>query len=162
MSTPLKAVGVTRAGQPRPVPFDLVVLPHDLRRIRRKLLTCVHGDEVLVDFAETTSLAHGDCLLLADGRRVEVIAAEEDLLEIRARDPQHLLTLAWHIGNRHLAAEINPDHILILYDHVIGHMLEHLGARVSRVSLPFHPEGGAYGGAHQGHSHGDHGHHHHD
>jgi hypothetical protein len=52
--------------------------------------------------------------------------------------------------------------VLILYDHVIGHMLEHLGARVSKVSLPFHPEGGAYGGAHQGHSHGpedhDHGH----
>lgn len=152
MSAPLKAIGVTRAGEPGPVPFDLVVLPHDLRRIRRRLLTCVHGDEVLVDFAETTSLAHGDCLVLGDGRRVEVIAAEEDLLEIRARDARHLLTLAWHIGNRHLAAEIHDDHILILHDHVIGHMLEHLGARVTRVSVPFHPEGGAYG---SGHGHGD-------
>jgi urease accessory protein len=159
----LRVTEILKSGnQPGPVPFDLVVLPHDLRRIRRKLLTCVHGDEVLVDFAETTALAHGDCLVLEDGRRVEVIAAEEDLLEVQARNPQHLLTLAWHIGNRHLAAEIQPDRILILYDHVIGHMLEHLGARVSKVSLPFHPEGGAYGGAHQGHSHGpedhDHGH----
>ena len=154
----LRAIGLTLAGQPGPVPFDLIVLPHDLRRIRRKLLTCVHGDEVLVDFAETTSLTHGDCLLLADGRRVEVIAAEEDLLEIRARDPQHLLTLAWHIGNRHLAAQIEDDRILILYDHVIGHMLEHLGAKVTRVSESFYPEGGAYGGAHQGHDHGSHDH----
>lgn len=158
----LRAVGFTREGQPGPVPFDLAVLPHDLRRIRRKLLTCVHGDEVLVDFAETTSLAHGDCLVLEDGRRVEIIAAEEDLLEIRARDPRHLLMLTWHIGNRHLAAEINPDYILILHDPVIGHMLEHLGAAVTRVSVPFHPEGGAYGGAHQGHGHGDHDHRNHD
>ena len=161
MSNTFRDVGVKRQGQYDGVPFDLAVLPHDLRRIRRKRLTCVHGDAVLVDFAETTALAHGDALALEDGRLVEIIAAEEDLLEIQARDPQHLLTLAWHIGNRHLAAEIQPDRILILYDHVIGHMLEHLGARVSRVSLPFHPEGGAYGGDHQAHDHGDHGHHHH-
>lgn len=152
MQEPLVAIGVSRAGEPGPIPFDLIVLPHDLRRLRRRLLTCVHGDEVLVDFAETTTLAHGDCLCLADGRRVEVIAAEEDLLEIRALDPRRLSTLAWHIGNRHLAAEIADDHILILHDHVIGHMLERLGARVTRVSAPFHPEGGAYGGAH-GHDH---------
>ena len=146
MNAPLRATGLKRTGEPGPVPFDLVILPHDLRRLRRRLLTCVHGDEVLVDFADTTSMAHGDMLELADGRRVEVIAAEEELLEIRGRDARHLLALAWHIGNRHLAAEIGGDHILILHDHVIGHMLEHLGARVTRMSRPFHPEGGAYGG----------------
>lgn len=162
MTDTFRAIGVKRRGDYEGLPFELAVLPHDLRRIRRKRLVCVHGDAVLVDFAETMVLEHGDVLVLEDGRLVEIIAAEEHLLEIRARDPQHLLTLAWHIGNRHLAAEINPDHILILYDHVIGHMLEHLGATVTKVSLPFSPEGGAYGGAHQAHDHGDHGHHNHD
>jgi urease accessory protein len=54
------------------------------------------------------------------------------------------LRLAWHIGNRHLAAAIFTDRILIRLDHVIAHMLEHQGARVSEVEAVFDPEGGAY------------------
>ena len=40
----------------------------------------------------------------------------------------HLAELAWHIGNRHLAAAIEAERILILRDHVIRAMLEGLGA----------------------------------
>ena len=32
--------------------FDLAVLPHDERRVRRRLITLVHGDQVLVDFPQ--------------------------------------------------------------------------------------------------------------
>ena len=103
-----------------------------------------HGDEVLVDFEKPVKLKHGDCLVLADGRLVEVIAANEDLMEIAGRDAAHLIQLAWHIGNRHLEAQIETARILIRRDHVIGHMLEHQGAKVSNVSEPFEPEHGAY------------------
>ena len=142
------------ADGPRAVPFDIAVLPHDERHVRRKVITLVHGDRVLVDFAETLVLEDRDVLVLEDGRHAEIIAADEELLAVRGRDPVHLARLAWHIGNRHLAAEIEADRILILRDHVIEAMLEGLGATVSEVLEPFSPLGGAYSGnAGHGHDH---------
>jgi urease accessory protein len=126
------------------VPFDIVVLDADARHIRRKRITLQHGDEVLVDFEKAVKLEHGDRLVLEDGRVAEVIAAEEDLMEVRARDQAHLVQLAWHIGNRHLPAQIEEARILVRRDKVIRHMLETLGAEVSDVSEPFAPEHGAY------------------
>jgi len=67
---------------------------------------------------------------------VAVVAKPELLLEIRGHSPQHLARLAWHIGNRHLAAEIRPDAILILPDHVIAEMLRGLGADLSNITAP--------------------------
>ena len=112
------------------VPFDIIVLTHEERHLRRKVLTLQHGDEVLVDLRWAIALAHGDRLLLDDGRHVEVIAAEEELYAIKARDAASLIELAWHIGNRHLAAQIEPDRILIARDHVIKDMLVGLGADI--------------------------------
>ncbi len=136
------------------VPFDLAVLPHDERHLRRRVIELVHGDKVLVDLPEPVSLESGDVLVLEDGRHAEIIAAEEEVYDIRPKDAVHLAELAWHIGNRHLAAMIEPDRILILRDHVIKAMLEGLGATVTEVSEPFEPVRGAYSG---GHAHG-HGH----
>ncbi|TIR81351.1 MAG: urease accessory protein UreE, partial [Mesorhizobium sp.] len=92
------------------------------------------------------------------------VAAPEEVYDIRARDSVHLTELAWHIGNRHLAAAIEADRILILRDHVIKAMLEGLGAAVSEVLEPFSPVRGAYSGhGHDhGHAHDHHGHDHHD
>ncbi len=143
----------------RPVPFDVAVLAHDERHLRRRVIPLAHGDKLLVDLPEPVSLDNGDQLVLDDGRRAEIIAAEEEVYEIRAKNPVHLAELAWHIGNRHLAAQIEADRILILRDHVIKAMLEGLGATVADILEPFQPVRGAY----SGHSHGhDHGHAHHD
>ena len=150
--TSLRAVSHLPAGHGKGIPFDLVTLAHDERRIRRKLLTLVHGDEVLVDFPNPVTLDDRAVLVLEDGRLVEVIAAEEDLYEITARDAGHLLRLAWHLGNRHLPAQLEEHRILIKRDHVIRDMLLGLGAGVTAISEPFFPEHGAY------HGHGDHTH----
>lgn len=150
-----------RADAQRPLPFDLAVLAHDERHIRRRAIELVHRDRVLVDLPEPVVLETGDVLVLDDGRHAEIIAAEEELYEIRAHDAVHLTQLAWHIGNRHLAAAIEADRILILRDHVIKAMLEGLGAQVSDILEPFEPVRGAYSGQGHGHSH-DHGDHHHD
>ncbi len=141
----------------RPVPFDLVVLAQDERHLRRRVLTLQHGDKVFVDLPEPVMLNDRDVLVLDDGRHVEIVAAEEELLEIRARDAVHLAELAWHIGNRHLAAQIEAERILILRDHVIRAMLEGLGATVAEISEHFSPLRGAYSGDAHGHGHG-HGH----
>jgi urease accessory protein len=145
------------AGAPSEIPFDIVVLKHDERHLRRKLLHLQQGEMVMLDLKEPILLAHGDKLLLDDGRCAEVIAAEEKLFEINARDRLHLIELAWHLGNRHLAAQIEEERILILRDHVIRAMLEGLGATVREISEPFQPARGAYH-SHGAHSHGHHAH----
>lgn len=136
-------------------PYASVTLAHDERHLRRKLLTVSTGDEVLVDFPSAVALADGDALVLDDGRLVAIRAAEEPLYAVTARDRLHLARLCWHLGNRHLPAEISEDRILIGRDHVIRDMLTGLGATIEEINAPFSPERGAY------HSHGHH-HHHHD
>lgn len=148
--------------------FDRVVLAHDERHLRRKLLRLGGGEEILVDLPEAVMLAHGDALVLEDGREAEVLAAEEKVYAVTARDPLHLVELAWHLGNRHLPAQIEPARILIQRDRVIRDMLIGLGAGVSEVVERFQPVRGAYHshGEHShdnghGHGHHHHGHHHH-
>ena len=133
-------------------------------RMHSKESAAINQSAFMLDLSEARLLRHGDGLVLSDGRIVKVIAEPEPLMEIRGRDGRHLLALAWQIGNRHLAAQIDADRILIRQDHVIRTMLEGLGAQVRDVNAPFDPEGGAYGGAHSGHHHHDHdhGHRHHD
>lgn len=128
-----------------------VTLTYDDRFLRRKVLTTATGESFLVDLPQTTSLNHGDAFELEDGRFIEVIAADEDLLEITGKD---LTRLAWHIGNRHTPCQIEATRLLIQNDHVIRDMLGKLGADVRGISLPFTPEGGAYGhGRTHGHAH---------
>lgn len=158
-----RVVAVARAGalpEDLRTAFDIVTLAHDERHLRRKVIELVHGDKVFVDLPEPVVLGARDRLLLEDGRNVEVLATDEELYEIVARDTVHLTELAWHIGNRHLPAEIAADRILIQRDHVIRAMLEGLGASVRDVNEPFHPVHGAYAGHGHGHDH-THDHHHH-
>lgn len=154
---PIRVVDVLEPGGWSGPLADHVTLDYEGRHRRRIVLTADHGTRFLLDFAHSRLLPGGAALELEDGRLIEVIAEREPLLEVRAADGVALLRLAWHIGNRHLAAQIFPDRILIRRDHVIAAMLEGLGAKVREVTAPFDPEGGAYGGAHQAH---DHGHHH--
>jgi urease accessory protein len=158
--SPARVVDVFEPGGWSGPTADHVTLDYDGRHRRRIVLTADHGTVFLLDFAHSRLLPGGAALELEDGRLIEVIAEREPLLEVRATDAPALLKLAWHIGNRHLAAQIFADRILIRRDHVIAAMLEGLGAKVREVMAPFDPEGGAYGGAHQSHDH-DH-HHHHD
>lgn len=84
---------------------DRVELSYDGRFLRRKVLTTAGGLAFLVDLAQTTSLDHGDAFVLADGRLVEVVAADEALLEVTGPD---LPRIAWHIGNRHTPVKSTP------------------------------------------------------
>ena len=145
---------------------DKIELPHDGRHRRRVAMRGAGDTVFLLDLSEATLLRDGDGLLLEDGRIVRVTAASEPIVEITG-DPHLIARLAWHLGNRHVPAEILPDRIRIARDHVLEEMVEKLGARVARVEAPFDPEGGAYA-QETAHAHGhDHSHdhdddHHHD
>lgn len=137
-------------------PADTVVLDFDDRHRRRMAMTGTRGLAFLLDLESAVALRGGDALVLEDGRLIEVVAAPEPLLEIKAADPQHLIRLAWHLGNRHLPTQIMPKGLRIRRDHVIEAMVRGLGARVVEIEAPFDPEGGAYSGG-QGHAHEAHG-----
>jgi urease accessory protein len=145
---------------------DAITLAFDDRFRRRIRLTGDAGLAFLLDLPDAVVLHHGDGLQLEDGGIVEVRAAQEALVEITAADAGALARLAWHLGNRHLPAEIGQGRMLIRDDHVIVDMLRGLGATVRHVQAPFNPEGGAYGqhnhDTHHPHAHGHHHHHDHD
>lgn len=140
-----------------------ITLKREDRYRRRVSLTTDCGLQFLLDLAEPTYMAHGDGLLLGDGRVVVVCAAEEPLLELCAKSPEALAKLAWHIGNRHTPAEITDAALYIQPDHVLAEMVLGLGGSVTEVMRAFEPEGGAYGGhgaLEKGHHHGEHSHDH--
>jgi len=142
--------------------IDYVRLTFDERNRRRLRYVAAGGTEFVLDLPRATVMHDGDGLRLENGQVVAVEAAPESLAEITAPDPRTLLRLAWHIGNRHLPADLQASRILIRDDHVIVQMLEGLGGRVRRLEASFTPEPGAYSGA-AGHSvfapgHGGHAH----
>jgi len=159
----LRATEIVPAGSWKGPPADVVRLDYDQRTRRRIAMQGTAGLEFLLDLAKTPVLRAGDGIRLEDRRIVAVEAAPERLLEITCRDARALARIAWHLGNRHLAAEISARLIHIRDDHVIADMVRGLGAEARVVQRPFNPEGGAYSeGAVSGRSHGHgHGHDHH-
>ena len=146
----LPVANEVRRGPNPPAPLS-ITMTYEARFLRRKRLVSDQGEAFLLDLPETTSINHGDMIVLSDGRGVLVFAAAEDLLSVKGTD---LTRLAWHIGNRHTPCQIEGDRLLIKDDHVMADMLIRLGAQLERVHEPFTPEGGAYGhGRTHGHSH---------
>ena len=173
----IRATKVHGAHRWTEAPADTVVLDFDDRHRRRMAMTGTQGLEFLLDLENAVALRGGDALVLDDDRLIEVVAAPEPLLEIRGQDPQHLVRVAWHLGNRHLPTQIMAKGLRIRRDHVIEAMVKGLGARVIEIEAPFDPEGGAYAGgghadvaesgshdhaAHDGSSHDQGDHHRHD
>jgi urease accessory protein len=159
----MRAIEVLPAGSwAKETAVDHMRLTFDERNRRRLRYVALGGTEFVLDLQRATVMHDGDGLKLENGQIIGVEAAPETLAEVTAPDAHTLLRLAWHIGNRHLPADLQPARILIRDDHVIVQMLEGLGATVRRLEAPFTPEPGAYSGA-AGHSIFAHGHgsHHH-
>ncbi len=164
MPTLIRATEVLPPGTwPAADAIDRLVLTYDERHRRRLRYVAVGGTTFLLDLPRAAVLRAGDGLRLEDGKIVRVEAAPEELVEVTAPDAGALVRLAWHIGNRHLPAQLEPHRILIREDAVMTHMLVGLGATVRPVLAPFTPEAGAYdttasaGDAHGAHAH-DHDH----
>jgi len=109
-----------------------------------------------------TVVRGGDVLIAEDGSLIVVSAAPQPVMVITAC-PHHgnafdLTRAAYHLGNRHVAIELKPDHLKIEPDHVLADMLRAMHLTVVETQASFEPEGGAYS-QHGVHSHG-HGHSH--
>ena len=142
-----------------------VELDWDVRQKSRIEATDSLGRALNVFLPRGTVLRGGDVLVCEDGSLVRVKAAPQPVLVVtHCTDhgtPFDLLRAAYHLGNRHVPLELQPDRLLLEPDHVLADMLRGRHLIVTETSSAFEPEGGAYGaGAHAGHAHGhahDHG-----
>src|SRR5262245_8414572 len=146
--------------RPEDEAIDALTLDFDTRHRRRICLTTDQGEKILLDLPGTIAIADGDGLQLEHGGCLKVQAATELVIEVRHRDPELLMRLAWHLGNRHLPTEIRNEALRIRPDHVIEDMLHRFGAALVKMQAPFQPEGGAYSG--QDRRQDESGHHHHE
>jgi urease accessory protein len=139
----------------------IVVLDWDTRQKSRFQATDSQGRELGVFLPRGTVVRGGDVLVAEDGSLVKVEAAPQPLLRITActahGSPFDLTRAAYHLGNRHVPIELQPDHLKIEPDHVLAEMLRAMHLIVNAVEEGFEPEGGAYAGSHV-HVHGQHEH----
>ena len=147
-----------------------VQLDWDVRQKSRFDATDSQGRQLGVFLPRGTLVRGGDVLVAEDGSLVQVQAAPQPVLEVRHctehGSPFDLLRAAYHLGNRHVALELQPDRLALEPDHVLADMLRQQHLIVTEALAPFEPEGGAYrsgGHGHHGHDHaqdhgGDHGH----
>ncbi len=141
--TPVGAAAVVSTGGS----MGLLRLPFDARSRSRLRARLEDGTEVALVLPRGTVLRDG-AVVSGAGLRVRVLAAEEDVLEVRARTPIALARAAYHLGNRHVPVQVGEDRLLLGYDAVLADMLVGLGATLIRTWSPFEPEGGAYGHGH--------------
>jgi len=127
---------------------DTVHLSFDARSKSRLLLRLDSGAQAALVVERGRLLRGGDRVRTLDGREVEIIAAEEALLEASSDDPVAIAKAAFHLGNRHVAVQVMANRLRFLNDHVLEEMVKGLGLRVAAVQAPFEPEGGAYGHHH--------------
>lgn len=146
-----------------------VELDWDVRQKSRFDATDSQGRTLGVFLPRGTVVRGGDVLVAEDGSLIRVLAAPQPVLVVQHcaehGSPFDLLRAAYHLGNRHVQLELQPDHLKLEPDHVLADMLRQMHLIVSEAQAPFEPEGGAYaaGQAHE-HSHahdaGHAGHHH--
>ncbi|TCP06265.1 urease accessory protein UreE [Caldimonas thermodepolymerans] len=137
-----------------------VELDWDVRQKSRFDATDSTGRTLGVFLPRGSVVRGGDVLVAEDGSLVRVIAAPQPVLVVRHctehGSPFDLLRAAYHLGNRHVQLELQPDHLKLEPDHVLADMLRQMHLVVTETQAPFEPEAGAYAGGH-GHHHG-HGH----
>ena len=147
-----------------------LTLDWDTRQKSRFDATDSQGRALGVFLPRGAVVRGGDVLVAEDGSLVRVQAAPQAVLRITActehGSPFDLTRAAYHLGNRHVPIELQPDHLKIEPDHVLADMLRAMHMTVVQVSESFEPENGAYGdhgvsshGHGHGHSH-EHGHEH--
>ena len=134
-----------------------VELNWDVRQKSRFDATDSQGRAIGVFLPRGTAVRGGDVLVAEDGSLIRVQAAPQPVLVVKHcgdhGSPFDLLRAAYHLGNRHVQLELQPDHLKLEPDHVLADMLRQMHLIVSEAHAPFEPEGGAYSG---GHSHGQH------
>ena len=139
-----------------------VELDWDVRQKSRFDATDSSGRHLGVFLPRGTLVRGGDVLIAEDGSMVRVLAAPQPVLVVRPCSahgtPFDLVRAAYHLGNRHVQLELQPDHLKFEPDHVLADMLRQMHLIVTEEQAAFEPEGGAYAAGGHSHGHGGHDH----
>ncbi|MCY7314948.1 MAG: urease accessory protein UreE [Rubrivivax sp.] len=126
-----------------------VELDWDLRQKSRFDTADSSGRALGVFLPRGSVVRGGDALVAEDGSLIVVTAAAQPVLVVRHcsahGSPFDLLRAAYHLGNRHVPLELQPDHLKLEPDHVLADMLRGMHLIVSEQQAAFEPESGAYG-----------------
>ncbi len=134
-------------------PETTLTLPLERRVRSRQRVVLDNGREAGLYLERGQVLRHGDLLGSADGVVVAIVAADEQVSEVICDDPLLLARACYHLGNRHVAVQIEAGRLRYVHDHVLDGMLRGLGLETVVTVAPFEPEAGAYGGHSHGHGH---------
>ncbi|MBB3018551.1 urease accessory protein [Microvirga lupini] len=132
-----------------------ITLDHEARTRRQGTLRAEGGTDIVLDLDMETTINDGDALRLEDGQLIQVKAAPEPLLEVKAENPLRLTRLAWHLGSNHGLVEVTGDALYIENSPALAELARGQGCTVTPVERPFRPERSTHVCDH------DHGHHHH-
>ncbi|WP_428425710.1 urease accessory protein UreE [Methylibium sp.] len=126
-----------------------VELDWDVRQKSRFDATDSQGRTLGVFLPRGSVVRGGDVLVAEDGSLIRAIAAQQPVLVVRHctehGSPFDLLRAAYHLGNRHVPLELQPDRLQLEPDHVLADLLRAMHLIVSEALAPFEPESGAYG-----------------
>ncbi|MGB5834033.1 MAG: urease accessory protein UreE [Thiohalocapsa sp.] len=133
-------------------------LTFDQRTRSRQRIRLDDGREVGIMLPRGETLRDGDLLASNQGLVVRVRAAPESVSSAVSTEQLLLARACYHLGNRHVALQIELGRLRWLHDHVLDGMVRGLGLVVTSEHAPFEPEQGAYRGPTigQGHRHHDH------
>ncbi len=134
--------------------YGSVTLSYDQRTRARQKVELDSGEIAGLFLPRGHVLRPGQRLAADSGELVEVRAAAEAVSTVYVDDPLLLARACYHLGNRHVALQIEAGFLRYQRDHVLDKMVAGLGLGVEHESAAFEPEAGAYDG-------GGHGHHHH-
>jgi len=131
----------------------ILKLPFEKRQKSRLRATLEDGREAGLFLERGEVLRNGDCLMAEDNSIVQIVADKENVSQIQTNDPLLLARACYHLGNRHVALQIEVNQLTYLHDHVLDEMLQQLGLEVTITQASFEPENGAYGHSHGRNSH---------
>ena len=136
-------------------PNATLTLSFDQRNKSRLKTTLDDGRAVGIVLENGNSLKNNDILINDDSEVIiQIKAALETVSTVYCNDTLQLARACYHLGNRHVSLQIDPNFIRYQHDHVLDDMLQGLGLEIQVEHAPFEPESGAYHTtAHHHHSH---------
>ncbi|MAZ66959.1 MAG: urease accessory protein UreE [Kangiellaceae bacterium] len=130
---------------------DVVTLPFELRTRGRFKSQTSSGLDVGVFLERGKVLQAEDVLETECGKRIQVKAELEDVIEATTDNWETFSRSCYHLGNRHVPLQIGERWLRFKPDHVLEDMIKRQGMHCEQKLAPFSPENGAYSGGHHHH-----------
>ena len=130
---------------------DQVILDHEIRDKGRFKVISAKGIEVRVFLERGKTLAVGEILKTECGKFLEVVGAQEAVIEANCEDWQIFSKACYHLGNRHVKLQVGDRWLRIKPDTVLEEMLTLLGLSLTPKNTVFTPESGAYASGYHHH-----------